>query len=104
MVFNSPFSGFIVMAIVMYIYFFTVSVIVCYIQTHKLLSLQIVFVHTAMIVPDTVENISIWIHSQHDVLHCSVMNERTLGMNKEDIWHPYFLHKSCIKCSALVVG
>lgn len=57
-----------------------------------------------MLVPHTVENVAIWIYSEHDVLHGGVVNERALGMNKENVRHPDFLHKPCVECPALVVA
>lgn len=55
-------------------------------------------------VPDTVKNISIWIDSKHDVFHSCVMNERTLGMNEEHVWHPDLFHQPSVKRSTFVAA
>lgn len=54
--------------------------------------------------PYAVENVSIWIDSEHDVFHGGVMNERTLGVNKEDVWHPDLFHQPSVKSSAFVIA
>ncbi len=55
-------------------------------------------------VPDAVENVSIWINSEHDVFHGGVVNERTLGVNKEDVWHPDLFDQTSVKRSAFVTA
>lgn len=56
------------------------------------------------VVPDAVKNVSIWIDPEHDVFHGGVVNERTLGVNEEDVWHPDLFHQPSIKCSAFVIA
>lgn len=55
-------------------------------------------------VPDAVKNVPVWKDSEHDVFHGGVMNEGTLGVNKEDVWHPDLFHQPRVKCSALVIA
>lgn len=43
-------------------------------------------------------------NSQHDVVSGGVMDERPLGVDKEHIRHPDFLHQAPVKGHALVGG
>lgn len=54
--------------------------------------------------PNTVENISIRINPQHDVLHGCIMDKRTLRVDKKHIWNPDFLHQTCIEGPTLVAA
>lgn len=54
--------------------------------------------------PNTVENISIRINPQHDVLHGCIMDKRTLRVDKKHIWDPDFLHQTCIEGPTLVAA
>jgi len=56
------------------------------------------------VLPDAVQNISIWIDSEHDVLHGGVVNERTLGVDKKHVWHPDLFHQPSIERPALVIA
>lgn len=54
------------------------------------------------LIPETEEDISIRMHSEHDVLHSCVMDEGSFRMDKEDIRHPNLLEQSAIKGHAFV--
>lgn len=54
-------------------------------------------------IPDAEEDVPIRINPQHDVFHCSVVNERTFGVDKEDVRYPNLLYKPGVEGPALVV-
>lgn len=54
--------------------------------------------------PQTVQDMTIREHSQHNVVSGGVMDKRPLGMNKEHIRDPDFLHQAPIEGHALVSG
>lgn len=54
--------------------------------------------------PDAVEDFSIGVNPQHDVLHGGVMDEGAFGVDEEDIRNPDLLHQPGVKCPALVVS
>lgn len=62
------------------------------------------FTKAVLAVPDTVKNVSIWIDSEHDVFHSGVVNERTLGVNEEHVWHPDLFHQPSVKRSTFVAA
>lgn len=62
------------------------------------------FTKAVLAVPDAVKNVSIWIDSEHDVFHRGVVNERTLGVNEEHVWHPDLFHQPGIKRSTFVAA
>lgn len=52
--------------------------------------------------PEAVENMAVWEDPQHDVVGGCVMDEGPLGVDKEHIRHPYFLHQTPVEGHALV--
>lgn len=60
--------------------------------------------HVLLRSPETVENVAIRVNSQHDVVRGGVMDERALGVDKEHVRNPYFLHQAAVKGHALVGG
>lgn len=54
--------------------------------------------------PDAVEDFSVRVNPQHDVLHGGVMDEGAFGVDEEDIRNPDLLHQPGVKCPALVVS
>lgn len=53
-------------------------------------------------VPDAVEDVSIGVHPQHDVLVGGVVDKRTFGVDKEDVRNPDLLHQPGVERPALV--
>lgn len=60
--------------------------------------------HVLLRSPETVEDVAIGEDSQHDVVRGGVVDERALGMHKEHVRNPYFLHQAAVKGHALVGG
>lgn len=54
--------------------------------------------------PDAIKNIAVWVNPQHDVLHCSVVNERALRVDEEDVRNPDLLHQPGVESAAQVVS
>lgn len=54
--------------------------------------------------PETVEDVSIRVNPQHDVVCGCVMDERALRVDKEHVGNPNFLHQATVEGHALVVG
>jgi len=48
-------------------------------------------------VPDAVEDVSVGVHPQHDVLHGGVVDEGSLEVDEEDVGHPDLLHQPCVE-------
>lgn len=55
-------------------------------------------------VPDAVEDVSVGVNPQHDVLHRGVVDEGALGVDKEDVRDPNLLHEPGVKRPALIVS
>lgn len=63
------------------------------------------FSHLAhLFLPDTVEDISIRINPQHDVLHSCIVDKRALRVDEEHVGNPDLLHKSCVEGPTLIVA
>lgn len=43
-------------------------------------------------VPQAIEDMAVGVNSQHDIVCGRVMDEGSLGMDKEHVWHPNLLH------------
>lgn len=54
--------------------------------------------------PDAVEDVSVGVNSQHDVLHGGVVDEGAFGVHEENIWDPDLLHQPGVKRPTLVVS
>ena len=54
------------------------------------------------LIPETEEDISIRVYTQHDVLHSCVMDEGSFRVDKEDIRHPNLSNQSVIEGHAFV--
>lgn len=52
--------------------------------------------------PQAVQDVTVRENSQHDVVSGGVMDERPLGVDKEHIGHPDFLHQAPVEGHALV--
>lgn len=52
--------------------------------------------------PETEEDISIRVNTQHDILHSCIMDEGFFRMDKKDIGHPNLFDQSMIKGHAFV--
>lgn len=52
--------------------------------------------------PDAVEDVSIRVNPQHDVLHGGVVDEGAFRVDEEDVGDPDLLHQSRVKGAALV--
>lgn len=53
-------------------------------------------------IPDAVQDVSVGVNPQHDVLHGGVMDEGALRMDEEDVGDPDLLHQPGIKRPAPV--
>lgn len=53
-------------------------------------------------VPDAVEDVSVGVNPQHDVLHGGVVDEGALGVDEEDVRNPDLLHQPGVERPALV--
>lgn len=54
--------------------------------------------------PEAIKYLPIWLDPQHDVVCGGVMDEGTLGVDKEHVGDPNLLHQPAVKGHALVVG
>lgn len=54
--------------------------------------------------PEAVQNVSIRIDPEHDVVCGSVMDERTFGVDEKNIWNPDLFHQASIESHALIGG
>ena len=54
--------------------------------------------------PDAVQDLSVGVNPQHDVLHGGVVDEGALGVDEEDVRNPDLLHQPRVKRPALIVS
>lgn len=54
--------------------------------------------------PETVEDVSVGVNPQHDVVSRGVVDKRALGVDEEHVGNPNLLHQATVKGHALVVG
>lgn len=56
------------------------------------------------LLPHAVQHVTIWEHSQHDVVSGGVVRKRPFGVNKEDVRNPDLPHEPAVEGHALVGG
>lgn len=56
------------------------------------------------VLPEAIKYLPVWLDPQHDIVSGGVMDEGTLGVDKEHVRDPDLLHQPAVKCHALVVG
>lgn len=61
-----------------------------------------IFLGKGVCSPQTEEDVAIRVHSEHDVFHSCIMDERSFGVHKKHIGYPDLFYQPSIKSHAFV--